>query len=51
MGGRGGQKSPKNHPHGLWMFPNAQGHRNSIISGETAQVKKRTREGNFKKLL
>ena len=21
MGGRGGQKSPKNHPHGLWMFP------------------------------
>ena len=23
MGGEGGQKSPKNHPHGLWMFPNA----------------------------
>ena len=22
MGGGGGQKSPKNHPHGLWMFPN-----------------------------
>ena len=21
MGGRGGQKCPKNHPHGLWMFP------------------------------
>ena len=24
IGGRGGQKSPKNHPHGLWMFPNTQ---------------------------
>ena len=28
-----------------------QGPRTSIISGEAAQVKERTREGNFKKLL
>ena len=32
-------------------FWNYQGPRNSIISGEAAQVKERTRAGNFKKLL
>ena len=28
-----------------------QGPRNNMISGEAAQVKEHTREGNFKKLL
>ena len=32
----------------IWLFAGA---RNNIISGEAAQVKERTRAGNFKKLL
>ena len=34
-----------------WMKNHNQGPRNSIISGEAAQVKERSKAGNFKKLL